>query len=78
MTRAATKDASRVTFRKCDVRRAMQAVESGGRCVESVEFFPNGGFRVLTRATGEAAVQLDNQDWTDLAGLPEVSRAQGA
>jgi hypothetical protein len=68
MTRAAT-------FKQGDVRRAMQAVESGGRCVESVEFFPGGSFRVLTRAPGEAAVQQDNQDWTDLAGAPEVSRA---
>lgn len=37
----------RVRFTEADIRRAIKAVESGGKSVAAVDFPKEGGFRVL-------------------------------
>lgn len=49
MTRAAA------SFRQADIRRAVHAVESGGKSVRAVDFPPEGGFRLLIGPPDEAA-----------------------
>ncbi|MHC3128155.1 hypothetical protein OB03_13120 [Brevundimonas sp. GN22] len=36
-----------VAFRQTDIRRAIKAVESGGKSVAAVDFPPEGGFRLV-------------------------------
>lgn len=36
-----------VAFRASDIRRAVEAVEKGGKCVSAVDFPKEGGFRLL-------------------------------
>lgn len=63
-------------FRIADVRRAIQAVESGGKCVTAVEFFGRDRFRVLTGQPSTApASEHDADDWVSDAGEKAVQRA---
>lgn len=59
---------------KTDVRRAIQAVETGDKCAQAVEFLPDGAFRVLIGKAPEAPV-VAPADWTDLAGQKNLPRA---
>lgn len=67
---------TRATFSIVDVRRAVQAVESGGKCVTGVEFLGGERFRVLTGdEPGDSASTSDAGDWVDDAGEKAVRRA---
>ena len=69
---------AKAAFRQSDVRRAIQAVESGGSFVRAVEIEANGTIRVLT---GERPLRLasnNDDDWVASAGETEVPRAKGS
>lgn len=59
---------------KADVRRAIQAVETGDKCAQAVEFNLDGSFKVLIGRASEAPV-VAQADWTDLAGQTDLHRA---
>ena len=67
---------SRASFSIVEVRRAVQAVESGGKSVTGVEFLGGDRFRVLTGDLSEAPTS-DQQlgDWVDDAGEAAVRSA---
>lgn len=62
MTRAAAK------FSFDDVRRAVKAVESGGKSIQAVDFPPEGGFRVLIGEPSPAPVigRSGENEWDDV------------
>ena len=64
-----------VAFRQADIRRACQAVEAVGLCVDAVEIWPDGRLRVLTSGQTEDLESGSSRDWTDYAGETEISRA---
>jgi hypothetical protein len=58
----------RVRFTEADIRRAIKAVESGGKHVAAVDFPKEGGFRLLIGEPSEAAVlpRKGASDWDDV------------
>lgn len=62
-------------FRQSEIRRAMQAVESGGGFVRAVEIDPDGTVRILTGPRPDPLASNENDDWVAFAGTPEISRA---
>lgn len=58
------------------IRRAVQAVESGGKCVTGVEFLGGDRFRVLTGDLSAAPPSAEQSgDWVDDAGEKAVRSA---
>lgn len=62
MSRAASK------FSFDDVRRALKAVESGGKSVAAVDFPPEGGFRVLIGEPSDLSVagRSGENEWDEV------------
>lgn len=55
-------------FRAADVRRAVKAVESGGKSVAAVDFPPQGGFRLLLGAPIDCALPAGSgaNEWDEV------------
>lgn len=63
-------------FSIVDVRRAVQAVESGGKCVTGVEFLGGDRFRVLTADNPPPPPSGEqSDDWVSHAGETAVRSA---
>lgn len=63
--------------RRSDFKRAVAHIESVGKKVAAVDFWPNGRFRLLTAEDLAAAESADeaSEGWADLAGETEIPRA---
>lgn len=58
----------RVRFTEADIRRAIKAVESGGKNVAAVDFPKEGGFRLLIGEAFSAALPAGRgaNEWDDV------------
>jgi hypothetical protein len=66
------------TLSKAALVRAIGAMDAAGHRVVAARLCANGDFLLLTESPAGALPVADNdgaQDWTDLAGTPEISRA---
>lgn len=66
---------------KAAMTQAIAALGAAGRPVTALRLCANGDMLLLTETPASALPVADNdgeQDWTSLAGAPEIPRAQGS
>lgn len=61
----------RLTFKQCDVERAVRAAKAVGLVVEAVEISVDGAIRLLTSRPAPGVAVNDDQDWVTFAGAAQ-------